>query len=126
MSGARAELLDEFGNVVGGAFPGGKQPFRATRNPTAAPGGRMIRPRPISRWTWWRSMARSGAPSGTAPARCQATVGARGKPGKPGVHVKAMDMVGYTVVLTLSNGQTLRANLLPMLELYERERKAGT
>ena len=24
MSGARAELLDEFGNVVGGAFPGGE------------------------------------------------------------------------------------------------------
>ena len=52
--------------------------------------------------------------------------GARGKPGepgKPGVHVKAMDVVGYTLVLTLSDGTTVRATLLPMLELYERERK---
>lgn len=50
--------------------------------------------------------------------------GARGKPGergKDGVHVKAMDVVGYCLVLTLSNGQVLRANLLPALERFKKE-----
>lgn len=73
---ARAELLDEFGNVVGGAFPRGEttvprhpQPdgrARGSHDPAAAYFAMDV----VA-----FSMARSGAPSGTAPARCQATVG---------------------------------------------------
>jgi len=39
------------------------------------------------------------------------------------VHVRSLDVVGYTLTVTLSDGTTVRANLLPMLELYQRERK---
>jgi hypothetical protein len=38
------------------------------------------------------------------------------------VSVTALDLVGYKLVLQLSDGATLNVNLLPMLELFERER----
>jgi hypothetical protein len=49
--------------------------------------------------------------------------GSRGKRGPAGVHVTGIETVGYCIMLSLSNGHRLRANLLPMLELYDRERK---
>lgn len=54
--------------------------------------------------------------------------GSRGRPGEkgePGLHVKAMNLTGYTVTIELSDGSRLHCNLLPAFELYERERKAG-
>ena len=41
--------------------------------------------------------------------------------GLPGVSV-ALDLVGYTLVVTLSDGSMLHVNPLPMLELFDRER----
>jgi integrin beta 3 len=54
--------------------------------------------------------------------------GSRGKPGErgpPGVHVKTINVVGYCLVIELSDGRTMRANLLPVLELFEREKGAA-
>ena len=54
--------------------------------------------------------------------------GARGRPGArgiAGVSVTALDLVGYTLVVSLSDGQTLNANRLPMLELFDREKPGG-
>jgi hypothetical protein len=42
------------------------------------------------------------------------------------VSVKRRELVGYTVTVTLTDGSTLHCSLLPALELYDRERKAGT
>jgi hypothetical protein len=42
---------------------------------------------------------------------------------RAGVSVTALDLVGYTLLLTLSDGQTLNVNRLPMLELFDREHK---
>ena len=50
--------------------------------------------------------------------------GVRGRPGErglPGVSVTALDLVGYTLVVTLSDGSALHVNLLPTLELFDRE-----
>lgn len=69
------------------------------------------------------------------PARCRdgwmlsAKAGSRGRPGergKDGLSVKALDLVGYSLVLTLSDGARLNANLLPLLERFESERSGGT
>jgi hypothetical protein len=55
-------------------------------------------------------------------ARCQRRARRPGERGLPGVSVTALDLVGYTLVVTLSDGSTLHVNLLPMLELFDRER----
>ncbi|MCA1549761.1 hypothetical protein I6F36_23290 [Bradyrhizobium sp. BRP19] len=49
--------------------------------------------------------------------------GKPGEPGRDGVHVRSLDVVGYELVARLSDGTTLRANLLPVMERFERERK---
>jgi hypothetical protein len=51
--------------------------------------------------------------------------GSRGKLGErgpPGVHVCGIEVVGYCLAIELSNGERLCANMLPMFELFERER----
>ena len=50
-------------------------------------------------------------------------VRAAGRTGKHGMHVKAMEVTGYYLEPTLSDGSMPRANLLPMLEHFRR--KAG-
>ncbi|MGY3122753.1 hypothetical protein ACVWXQ_006690 [Bradyrhizobium sp. S3.14.4] len=47
--------------------------------------------------------------------------GRQGEKGEPGVHVKSIEVVGYCFKIGLSDGATLSANLLPMLERFKRE-----
>lgn len=44
--------------------------------------------------------------------------GKQGEKGRDGVHVRALDVVGYELVLRLSDGTSLRANLLPLLDRF--------
>lgn len=53
-----------------------------------------------------------------------AAKGNRGKPGErgePGVHVTGIEVTGYCLVIALSDGTTVSANLLPVLERFKRE-----
>ncbi|MBR1286062.1 hypothetical protein JQ597_28825 [Bradyrhizobium sp. AUGA SZCCT0177] len=71
----------------------------------------------------WRAIKDNPGPL-PGPGWMLGAKGARGKPGErgePGLHVKALDVTGYTLVLTLSNGSKLRANLLPAFERFKKE-----
>ncbi|MBT1512563.1 hypothetical protein KIP88_18835 [Bradyrhizobium sp. SRL28] len=76
--------------------------------------------------TWIAKVDNPGhAPGSGSDWMLGAMRGARGRPGergRDGVHVCALDLVGYCIVIALSDGQTLNVNLLPMLELFDRER----
>ena len=50
--------------------------------------------------------------------------GVRGRPGEkgaPGVHIVKLDVIGFCLVVWLSDGQTLHANFEPMLQYFRRE-----
>jgi hypothetical protein len=123
-----ALAVDEFGNVAGNGGAGNVAHLRPQ------PGGRargLYDPNATyfamdvvaHNGSEWRAVVDNpGALPG--PGWMLGAKGSRGRPGepgKPGVHVRAMSVVGYCLVLELSNGQTLRANLLPVLELFARE-----
>jgi hypothetical protein len=122
------QALDEYGNLTGDVAP-------APTDAPASPGGRareLYDPTPsyfamdviAFNGSEWRAVRDNPGPLPGAGWVLGAK-GARGRPGErgaAGVHVTALDLVGYTLVLTLSDGATLNANLLPALELFEREK----
>ena len=125
------ELLDEFGNVAGAVPPG--EPTDAP----ASPGGRargLFVPR-IKEYraldivafngSEWRAIKDDLGPL-PGPGWMLGAKGTRGRPGergKDGLSVKALDLVGYSLVLQLTDGTRLSANLLPLLERFERGRR---
>lgn len=124
------ELLDEFGNVAGAdekdthtvSIPGARA--RGLFDPAATYHALDV---VAHNGSEWRAVKDDPGPLPGDGWMLSAKAGSRGRPGErgpPGVHVCGIEVVGYCLVLELSNGQLLNANLLPVLELYERERPA--
>jgi hypothetical protein len=128
------ELLDEVGNVAGAI----DAPANANRDSDFA-GGRargLFDPRikdyrahdiVAFNGSEWRAIKNDPGPL-PGPGWMLGAKGTRGRPGergKDGVHVSAIELLGYTLAIDLSNGERLCVNLLPALELFERERRLG-
>jgi len=135
MPAVAREALDEFGNVAGGNGPPNFQRVgNLASDRTSQPGGRArglynaaetyreLDTVAFNGSTWIAIHDDPGPLPGDG--WMLGAKGARGRPGergKDGVHVEAIDVVGYCLVLTLSDGSTLRANLLPAFERFKRE-----
>jgi hypothetical protein len=131
---ARREMLDDYGNVAGGGEIDAPANFPNSGNFASGQARGLFDPKTKDyraldvvafNGSEWRARRDNPGPLPGDGWMLSAKAGTRGKPGergKDGLSVKALDMVGYSLVLTLSDGTTLRVNLLPMLELYESER----
>lgn len=123
--------LDDYGNVAGGEADREKD-----TGIVRTPGGRACGLHdPAARYFQMDVVAFNGS---EWRARCDdpgacpsdgwmlSAKGVRGRPGergRDGIHVKALDLIGYCIVIALSDGTTLNVNLLPALELFESERR---
>ena len=127
------ELLDEFGNVAGD-----DETVAAISATKPSPGGRargLFDPKAryfamdvvAFNGSEWRAVKDDPGPL-PGPGWMLGAKGTRGRPGergKDGVHVSAIELLGYTLAIELSNGERLCVNLLPALQLFEREWRLG-
>ena len=130
--------LDEYGNVTGGAQARDhlRDEKHASHLPASpSPGGRargLYDPKAdysamdvvAFNGSEWRAKVDNPGPL-PGDGWMLGAKGSRGKPGErgiPGVSVTTLDLVGFTLVVSLSDETTLHCNLLPAFESFERER----
>jgi hypothetical protein len=140
MTIARAllEPLDEYGNVAGGRDNVGEVLSRvqhlgeqlSDHGPRVfglyQPGEHYRRHDLVHlNGSEWRAMVDDPGPLPGPDWALSAKVGSRGRPGPRGLSVAALDLVDFTLVLKLSDGSELRADLRPAFERFEAEQEAA-
>jgi integrin beta 3 len=123
-------IVDLYGNALDDGEAGEhREPFGRVCG-LHNPGARYYRHDVVSQnGSEWRAVRDDPGPL-PGDGWCLGAKGSRGRPGergKDGVHVVGVEAIGYCLKIGLSDGTTVSANLLPVLERFARERrKTGT